>query len=711
MKSFLFIFTLFLPLSPLLAQDSTEGDEIDSSIKEVHRLTNLPHLYINTFSGQSITSKTEYVYARMWYVSEDDEITFFDSLQIRGRGNSTWGLAKKPYKLKFLHKEKLLGKGFAKAKKWTLLANHADKSLIRNALTSLMGDTVGLPFSPAAKFVDLTLNDSYVGNYQISDQIDVRAHRVNISEQDVPLIETSDISGGYLLESDGFRDFHTGSLWDNESQRYLAPNGFNTRKNIPIRIHYPDDEDLEVQQTNYIQDFINQFEQRLFADDFTDPEKGYRQNVDSASLANWYLCTEMSGNVDGFFSLYFYKEQQDDHLYWGPLWDYDIAYNNDNRTDRGGNTSDTSRQLMVEHSYGAAKIWLQRMWQDPWFARLVNRRYAELLDAGIEEHLSLQIDSLYHLLTESAGLNYQRWGISTSTLRERVLYSSYGQYISDLRSYLRRHLPYLKTAFEALLPEEPAPIEPDEPKIPDFAADPTVYYVLLNAGTGTAMDIDIEHGTVCSNARDEMAESQQWQIIPLQNGYCYIVNRATGYALNDPTEGEPTATTLVGAQLNVIEGDSLDLRQQWDLVAQSNERYNIINSFSQHGANLSGGSTANGTAILSYTSNEKDATSNNRMWNIQAVAHLNDPDDPIVGIGHPGIYEYALAYDAQSDRLHFGSDDLSALRFPVRVYDRGGRLVRSFRASDGAILTGLPRGLYIVTWIESGRQRTVKFTR
>ena len=195
------------------------------------RLTNLPHVYINTFTGQSITSKTTYVYAKMWYVDEDDAVAFYDSLEIRGRGNSTWSMEKKPYRLKFHEKEKLLGKGYAKTKKWTLLANHGDKTLLRNALTSLMGKHAGLKFNPAAKFVDFTLNGRYVGNYQISDHVDVRPHRVNVTEQDYPLTETSDITGGYLLEADGFKDFQNGRTG------FYSP-----RRDVPFRIHYPDEE-------------------------------------------------------------------------------------------------------------------------------------------------------------------------------------------------------------------------------------------------------------------------------------------------------------------------------------------------------------------------------------------------------------------------------------------------------------------------------------
>ena len=81
------------------------------------RKTNLPTVYIETFDGGSITSKDEYKYCRLHYVDEQDAVTSYDSVSIRGRGNSTWRMSKKPYKIKFLNKVKFLGKGFAKAKK------------------------------------------------------------------------------------------------------------------------------------------------------------------------------------------------------------------------------------------------------------------------------------------------------------------------------------------------------------------------------------------------------------------------------------------------------------------------------------------------------------------------------------------------------------------------------------------------------------------
>ncbi len=666
------------------------------------RLTNLPHVYLNTFSGYDIYSRDVMVYARMWYVDEQDNVTFYDSLQVRVRGNSTADLAKKPYKLKFKEKVKLLGKGRPNTKKWTLMANHSDKTLLRNALTSLMGERAGLVFNPAAKFVDLTLNGNYVGNYQISDQVDVRPHRVNVVEQDLPLTDDSNITGGYLLEADGFRDFSASPQGAN-----LSPTGFYTmRKRVPVRIHYPDEDDIDRRQFNYINMFVRDFEARLFANNFTDSTEGYRPLVDSTSLANWYICTEVSANVDGFFSTYFYKQQDDDHLYWGPLWDYDIAYNNDNRTDRGG-TNNTERQLMKDYGYGTSnngcREWLERMWKDPWFARLVNRRYKELVDGGLEQYLNLQLDSLTELIDASQQLNYERWGINRRVLRERVLFSTYDEYVTYVRDFLHTHISYLTTAFAAMLPDEPEPEPEPEIKVPDFIADSQRYYAISNIGSGTYFDVDIVTDGVCGNHRNTDSETQQWHITNLSNGYLFIVNRATGRALSDPSPSETTATTNVGSQITLAEPDSTDQRQQWDFVSQSDGRYNIISRWSQHAANLSGGSSADGTYILSYTSDDRNASSANRQWLVEEAGTMTD-----TGVASVST-DYALAYDPVTGRLHFGADRLQDLTFLVSVYNASGHRIASFRACEEFSMLPYPTGLYVVTWKHDRRQHSVKF--
>ena len=658
------------------------------------RLTNLPHVYINTFSGNSISSKNVMVDARMWYVDENDSVTFYDSLKIRVRGNSTASLAKKPYKLKFNEKVKLLGKGYAKTKKWTMLANHGDKTLLRNALTSLMGERAGLKFNPAAKFVDLTVNKRYVGNYQISDQVDVRPHRVNIVEQDYPLTEKSNITGGYLLEADGFKDF------ENWKTGFYSDFWY-----VPLRIHYPDEDEIDSRQLIYIREFVNDFEQRLFSSNFTDPLTGYRPLVDSISLANWYICTEICANPDGFFSTYFYKEQDDNKLYWGPLWDYDIAYNNDNRS-RGG-TSNTERQLMKDYGYGdygsGCRAWVEEMWRDPWFARLINRRFNQLIDDGMETYLNQKLDSLCRLIDASQKLNFDRWGIRTRALRERILYNTYSEYVDYVRTFLKNHIPYLKRAFAEMLPDAP-PIEPEE-RISDFQADGKSYYAIVNNGSGTCFDVDMQTDEVCGWTPDKSRESQQWIIKTLSNGYLFIVNRATGKALADPSPVGATAQTETGGTLYTATPDSADTRQLWDFVLQADGVYNIVSRWSEHAANLSQGSSNDGTPVLSYNSDERNSVSSNRLWSVMKTGDVIDTEVNTL------TQDYALAYDPYSGLLHFGADNPQDLTFTVRIYNQAGRQIAAFKACDGFNLLSYPTGLYIISWKYGDRQQSVKLMK
>lgn len=643
------------------------------------RLTNLPHIYIETFNRAAITSKTTYIYATMYYVDEDDNVTRYDSIQIRGRGNSTWNLSKKPYRIKFQQKEKFLGKGYANAKKWTLLANAGDKTLMRNAITSLMGDFLGMKNNPAHCFVDFTLNGNYRGNYQISDQVEVRPHRVNITEQDYPLTPTSDITGGYLLEVDGFMDGN-----------YFTTSTYQ----VPIRIHYPDEEEIASEQNTYIRNYIRDFEQTLSGSDYADAEKGYRRWVDSTSLANWFIATEVSGNIDGYYSTYFYKDQQDSLLYWGPLWDYDIAYDNDWRI------TGTVSKLMTDAGYGKTKEWLNRMWTDPWFARLVNRRYQQVVDAGLETFLYQQIDSIASLLSESQQLNYQKWGINTRAYHEVVLYSSYDEYIGHLKSFINNHISYLQTAFTEKRPPEPTP---------PFTAT-NHYYRITNANTGMAITTYEKSGqagvSICSWENISTEPSQQWRIIPVGSNFM-LINRQGGMALNDPTPDPSTATTNVGTQLNTAQPNTEDDRQLWTLTPQGTKGYyNLTNLHTQHTANLNGGGRDNGTSVLSYTTDSRNASSTNRLWYFTAEDEVEDSSNDITSI-EPGAY--ALAYNPQSKTLHFGAEMPSQLTFTASIYSSNGTLIRQFQASEPCSVANLPSGIYIVIWNTGGTTHSAKF--
>ena len=570
-----------------------------ASMAQYTQLTNIPTIYIETFNKQSVTSKTTYIYATLTYIDANTMVQY-DSLQIRGRGNSTWNLAKKPYRIKFKESTKFLGKGYAKNKSWTLLANHGDKSLLRNAVTFTMGDFLGQPFSPAAHFVDLVLNGTYLGNYQVSDQVNVDNKRVEIFEQEEAATADSNITGGYLVEIDGF----------GTSEKV----NFRTSKNLIISVKSPDEDIINAAQKNYIKQYLNNFESSLFGSNFTDANNGYRAIADSATLVSWYIATELSANVDGFWSTFVYKDKDDPKLYFGPLWDYDIAYNNCNRV------GDVTNRDMIDAGFGSdlTKVWVRRMIEDPWFNNAVNTAWKQKVAEGLEEHLYNYIDSMAAYLDQSQTRNYNRYSISSRVYNEIYLYSTYADYINQLKRFIGEHMDFLTTRFaERANDVGEGGGEGDDPvvSLEPFALQEGYYYRVYNKGTNKVLDIANQSSEAGANvviwSPEYGRDTQLWQIVPVGD-YFQLINKATGMAFNDPSP-----TTAVGTALNVADPDATDSRQWWKFVTvNENDNYNIINAYTEHAINNSGGGATDGNNILSYTSDDRNSVSNNRQWRI-----------------------------------------------------------------------------------------------
>ena len=273
---------------------------IHLSVWAQEQYTQLPTFYIETDNPNATIGKKDYVSGKLTIVSSDQKECMTDALLgIRGRGNSTWGMAKKPYRIKFDSKTRLLNLN-AKAKSWVLLANYADKTLMRNAVAFEVSSFLGMEFTPAVRFVDVVLNGEFMGNYMVSDQVEVAKGRVPVEEQETTDTEEPAITGGYLIELDGFAS--------------SEPVWFQTPKGLKVTVKYPKDDEINMKQRRYITDYICNFEDVLFSAQFTDPEEGYRAWIDEKSLIDWYIACELVGNSDSFWSTYIYKKREDKHL-------------------------------------------------------------------------------------------------------------------------------------------------------------------------------------------------------------------------------------------------------------------------------------------------------------------------------------------------------------------------------------------------------------
>lgn len=119
----------------------------------------LPRIYIATEGGAAVLNTDDYLNATVRILSDTGTELLQAPTEIRGRGNTTWGMPKKPYRLKFEQASSVLG--MPAERDWALLANYADKSLVRGKLATEIGEQVGFDYTPRSRFVELYFNDEY----------------------------------------------------------------------------------------------------------------------------------------------------------------------------------------------------------------------------------------------------------------------------------------------------------------------------------------------------------------------------------------------------------------------------------------------------------------------------------------------------------------------------------------------------------------------
>ena len=416
-----------------LAELAFYGEKGEGDDSQFYQITNLPTVVINTKGAQEITSKEEELSSVVYIVSEEGKkLLATEKTGVRGRGNASWNFPKKPYRLKFDEKQQLLDAP-AKAKKWTLINNYGDKTLMRNILAFELSRRFGLAYTPYCHPVDVVLNGEYRGCYQLCDQIEVNKNRVNITEMEPEDVALPELSGGYLIEVDAYAS--------TEASHFYSTLG------TPVTIKSPDDEDIVNAQTRYITDYFNRMENAVFASNFADPETGYRRYLDLDSFLKHFMVGEMSGNTDTYWSVYMTKDRESDKFFTGPVWDFDIAFDNDQRTypiathtdyifaSKGSVASEAMRRMVnriVKEDEGARQRLLE-LWSE---ARNTK---------GIDETSLLEyVDKTVELLNESQKLNFLRWNILSERVHENPQASgSYEGEVAIVKNFIRKRLPQM----------------------------------------------------------------------------------------------------------------------------------------------------------------------------------------------------------------------------------------------------------------------------
>lgn len=341
-----------------------------------------PVIYIEGAGG---ISKDRYSSCSVSLVSEKRKYCA-ESLgaQIRGRGNSTWGYEKKPYRLKFDEKIDLFGMG--KAKDWILLANTVDMSMLRNyTVYKMAGQFAGCRYTTDCMFVHVYIDGDYRGLYLLTDQTEVGSERVDIGDgTDENGNNLAPEECGYLLEC--------GNGSASSGQKTFTPKTVKGISTGYVVIKSPEGSAVTQAHVKYIQDYYNSVQSAIANDDF----ETLCELVDIQTFVDSFICTEyiLSGDMGWVFFAY---KEPGGKFCLGPLWDYDQS-------------SGCSEHGGANYSgYVAASemTWYTKLSKNPEFMALVKQSWEEHYD-----YTHAIPDMLYATAAKyenDINLNYTRW--------------------------------------------------------------------------------------------------------------------------------------------------------------------------------------------------------------------------------------------------------------------------------------------------------------
>jgi hypothetical protein len=301
------------------------------------------------------------------------------------RGNSTAKLAKKPYKLKFVDKPAKGSTvfGMPRSKSWTLLASYKDNSLVRDKVGLELGRRMShIAWTPQSRYVEMFVNDQYMGAYLMTESVKIDGDRVNVDETNGMIMETD---GESVLDSTlGFMSTIGKLVF-----KFKDPDEHKTKTDGT-----PDPTGVTAAKLTAVKDRINEFESKLYN---ASTRAEYPNYIDVPSAIDFHLIQEFVKNSDGAFwrSHYFSWDPSDPQgtsgnplrdgkFHFGPAWDFDGSAGN-------ASTSGTSGPFVnppagwVMRGTGSGTSdrtyktqWFVQFFKDPAFEPAVKARWAEI---------------------------------------------------------------------------------------------------------------------------------------------------------------------------------------------------------------------------------------------------------------------------------------------------------------------------------------------
>lgn len=366
------------------------------------------------------------------------------NIGIETRGNSTQGFEKKTYSLELRTAANqdtsvnLLGMGGEED--WILHAMIIDKTQLRIPFSFYLSQRMG-HYASKWRYVELVLNGDYRGLYILCEKIKRDDDRVDIAKLDSDDLAGDSVTGGYILRID----------WLENPQGFESQ--YNAQAGYPMffQWYYPKASNIPPAQAAYIESWMDNFENALFAPSFTNGNgERYSDHINVNSFADFLLINELSKNSDGYkLSSYVHKDKdsKDGRLHAGPIWDFDQTYGVSLVC--GNNLTDGWTYLQEQQceDLQSMPMWWQAMMSDPLFQHRVKCRWEELrLGPLHQDSIYAWMDAHEALIAEAVSRNYTRWDniIGASIwIEPEPIPQSYAEEITAMKTWISARLSWI----------------------------------------------------------------------------------------------------------------------------------------------------------------------------------------------------------------------------------------------------------------------------
>ena len=416
--------------------------------------TGLPIVRINT-NNRSVTRRDTWVDGCTMRIElPDGTVDYEGYLSLKGRGNGTWTETnKKPYALKLEEKAKILG--MHKQKRWCLLANYKDRTLLRNDVSFWISRQTDMPYTVSGRYVELVWNGKNMGNYYLCEQIRIDNNRVDIAEPD--LINPD--NGGMLIVIDDFLDYSSSDRQDKSPMIGFRSTGSSNRYKLPYVLKDPDEDEIgrplstSSPTVTYLKNYVKNMEDAIYALKDNPDNTTVKQYLDYDRAVDYVLIQELTMNHDSYntwpkagpHSAFLYKDAGG-KLCYGPVWDFDYhtftLYNDAAYSNPSSSENNRIRQweLLKMDAKGNNKYYFADLAKyDPEFRTLLVERWNRYKNTWKNE-FPKYVDMMADSIRLSESYNNSLW-------KENESLTNYRQN-GDYNLTFQQAVNALKTAFQ-----------------------------------------------------------------------------------------------------------------------------------------------------------------------------------------------------------------------------------------------------------------------